>query len=76
MLFETFDASNEQTWYIADPADPTKPAQGRRYPQAMTANADVHLTLLELGYDTDGCYYGGIAHNVEWDRESTWASLS
>ncbi len=69
-LFETFDASHEQTWYIADPADPTKPAQARRYPQAMTANADVHLTLLELGYDTDGCYYGGIAHNVEWDRES------
>ena len=30
----------------------------------------MHLTLLELGYDTDGCYYGGIAHNVEWDRES------
>ena len=70
VLFETFDASHEQTWYIADPANPTKPAQGRRYPQAMTANADVHLTLLELGYDTDGCYYGGIAHNVEWDRES------
>lgn len=70
VLFETFDASHEQTWYIADPADPTKPAQARRYPQAMTANADVHLTLLELGYDTDGCYYGGIAHNVEWDRES------
>lgn len=70
VLFETFDASHERTWYIADPADPTKPAQGRRYPQAMTANADVHLTLLELGYDADGCYYGGIAHRVEWDRES------
>lgn len=70
VLFETFDASHEQTWHIADPADPTKPAQPRRYPQAMTANADVHLTLLELGYDADGCYYGGIAHNVEWDRES------
>lgn len=65
VLFETFDASHERTWYIADPADPTKPAQGRRYPQAMTANADVHLTLLELGYDADGCYYGGIAHRVE-----------
>lgn len=70
VLFETFDASHERTWYIADPVDPTKPAQGRRYPQAMTANADVHLTLLELGFDADGCYYGGIAHNVEWDRES------
>ena len=70
VLFETFDASHEQTWHIADPADPTKPAQPRRYPQAMTANADVRLTLLELGYDADGCYYGGIAHNVEWDRES------
>ena len=70
VLFETFDTSHERTWYIADPADPTKPAQGRRYPQAMTANADVHLTLLELGFDADGCYYGGIAHNVEWDRES------
>ena len=70
VLFETFDASHEETWHICDPADPTAPAASRRYPQALTANADVRLTLLELGFDTDGCYYGGIAHDVRWDRGS------
>ena len=70
VLFETFDSANEETWHISDPANPANPAQGRRYPQALTANADVRLTLLELGFDTDGCYYGGIANEVRWDRES------
>ena len=34
VLFETFDASHEQTWYIADPAasdaNPRRPAAIRR----------------------------------------------
>ena len=69
VLFETFDSSNEPIWHLSDPANPTSPAQARRYPQALTSNADVHLTLLELGFDEDGCYYGGIANEVVWDRE-------
>ncbi len=69
VLFETFDSSNEPIWHLSDPADPTRPAQARRYPQALTSNADVHLTLLELGFDEDGCYYGGIANEVVWDRD-------
>ena len=36
----------------------------------MTANADVRLTLLELGYDSDNCCYGAIANEVQWDHES------
>lgn len=69
VLFETFDSSNEPIWHLSDPANPTSPAQARRYPQALTSNADVHLTLLELGFDEDGCYYGGIANEVVWDRD-------
>ena len=29
----------------------------------------MHLTLLELGFDADGCCYGEVSHAVEWDRE-------
>ena len=69
VLFETFDASPEPIWHICDPANPTMGAAARRYPQALTSNADVHLTLLELGFDADGCCYGEVSHAVEWDRE-------
>ena len=69
VLFETFDASPEPIWHICDPANPTMGAAARRYPQALTSNADVHLTLLELGFDADGCCYGEVPHAVEWDRK-------
>ena len=70
VLFETYDESPEPIWHLSDPANPTNPAQANRYPQALTANADVHLTLLELGFDSDNCCYGAIANEVVWDRES------
>ena len=70
VLFETYDESPEPIWHLSDPANPTNPAQANRYPQALTANADVRLTLLELGYDSDNCCYGAIANEVQWDHES------
>ena len=70
VLFETYDESPEPIWHLSDPANPTNPAQANRYPQALTANADVHLTLLELGFDSDNCCYGAIANEVVWDHET------
>lgn len=71
VLFESFDTADEPTWYISDPADPEKPAAGRRYPRALTRNADVYLTVIALAFDGDG-RYAGITGNadVDWDREA------
>ena len=71
ILFESFDTADEPSWYISDPANPEHPADGRRYPRALTTNADVYLTLIEVDYDDDGRYAGIVANNdVDWDRES------
>lgn len=71
VLFESFDTADEPTWYISDPADPEKRADGRRYPRALTRNADVYLTVIALAFDGDG-RYAGITGNadVDWDREA------
>ena len=70
-LFESFDTADEPTWYISDPADPEKPAAGRRYPRALTRNADVYLTVITLAFDEND-RYAGITGNadVDWDREA------
>lgn len=68
ILFETFDTSPEPMWYISDPANPDHPADGRRYPRALTANADVHLTVAELAFDTNDQYAGIAGTEVRWDR--------
>ncbi|WP_243394306.1 prolyl oligopeptidase family serine peptidase [Bifidobacterium parmae] len=71
VLFESFNTADEPTWYIADPADPEQPAAGRRYPRALTRNADVYLTALTLDFDADGRYTGILANaDVDWDNES------
>ena len=71
ILFESFDTADEPSWYISDPANPEHPADGRRYPRALTTNADVYLTLIEVDYDDDDRYAGIVAnHDVDWDRES------
>ena len=71
VLFETYDASPEPVWHLSDPADPTRPSRATRYPRALTANADVYLTLITLAYDADGRYIGITANaDVEWDRAS------
>lgn len=81
VLFETYDESPEPIWHLSDPANPANPARSNRYPQALTANANVRLTLLELGFDSDNCCYGAIANEVQWDHETyeylaavSWAS--
>ena len=70
VLFETYDESPEPIWHLSDPANPANPARSNRYPQALTANANVRLTLLELGFDSDNCCYGAIANEVQWDYET------
>ena len=70
VLFETYDESSEPIWHLSDPANPANPARSNRYPQALTANANVQLTLLELGFDSDNCCYGAIANEVQWDHET------
>ena len=70
VLFETYDESPEPIWHLSDPANPANPARSNRYPQALTANANVRLTLLELGFDSDNCCYGAIANEVPWDHET------
>ena len=70
VLFETYDESPEPIWHLSDPANPANPARSNRYPQALTANANVRLTLLELGFDNDNCCYGAIANEAQWDHET------
>lgn len=70
VLFETYDESPEPIWHLSDPANPANPARSNRYPQALTANANVRLTLLALGFDSDNCCYGAIANEVKWDHET------
>ena len=71
VLFESFDTADEPTWHISDPADPEKPDAGRRYPRALTRNADVYLTVITLAFD-ESDRYAGITGNadVDWDREA------
>ena len=71
VLFESFDTADEPTWYISDPANPETTATGRRYPRALTRNADVYLTVISLAFD-ENYRYAGITGNadVTWDREA------
>ena len=71
VLFESFDTADEPTWYISDPANPETAATGRRYPRALTRNADVYLTVISLAFD-ENYRYAGITGNadVAWDREA------
>lgn len=71
VLFESFDTADEPTWYISDPADPEHAAAGRRYPRALTQNADVYLTVISLAFDENNRYAGITANaDVDWDREA------
>ena len=49
LLITRVDESPEPRWFIADPANPTSPATGRRYPQALTNNAEVRLFRFDVG---------------------------
>ncbi|MCI1241921.1 MAG: S9 family peptidase [Bifidobacterium subtile] len=70
IIFETFDSAPEPVWHISDPADPEIPATPRRYPRALTRNADVYLTLAGLSFDGRGHSCGLDARRIAWDRKA------
>lgn len=65
LLVEHADASDEPIWYITDPAHPEEAPSARRYPQALTANACVGLSLVLLGRGDADPWVG----EVEWDHQ-------
>ncbi|MEU0565884.1 prolyl oligopeptidase family serine peptidase [Nonomuraea sp. NPDC005983] len=48
LLVERADEAPVRTWYIADPANPDRPASAQRYPAAGTPNAVTELFVLGL----------------------------
>ncbi|NUR91312.1 MAG: prolyl oligopeptidase family serine peptidase, partial [Nonomuraea sp.] len=48
LLVERADEAPVQTWYIADPANPARPAAEQRYPAAGTPNATTELFVIGL----------------------------
>ncbi|KAB8290116.1 alpha/beta fold hydrolase [Bifidobacterium avesanii] len=70
ILFEMFDTQYEPMWYISDPTHPDRPAEGRRYPRALTRNADVSLSIGELVLDGDGSCAGFSTAEVRWDSDA------
>jgi dipeptidyl-peptidase 4 len=61
LLAARVDNSPVQRWWIADPANPDRPAAEVAYPRAGTANAEVTLAVLSLD---------GARVEVDWDREA------
>lgn len=61
LLVERFDDAPVQTWHIADPEHPERPAVTQRYPAAGTPNSEV--TLWHVGLD-------GSRIEIQWDREA------
>ena len=59
LLAARVDERPVRRWYIADPANPGRPATAVRYPVAGTPNADVSLVLARVG---------GEPVPVAWDR--------
>ena len=73
LLITRVDESPEPHWFIADPANPTSPATGRRYPQALTNNAEVRLFRFDVGdaeHRAGNMAYASIDDlpEVWWDR--------
>lgn len=73
LVVERADESKETMWYISDPANPGRPAEGRRYPRALTRNAEVSLISLRFTYgDTQGGDGGIVVRavaDIRWDHE-------
>jgi dipeptidyl-peptidase-4 len=60
LLAARVDESPVRRWWIADPANPSRPPREVRYPAAGTPNAEVGLFVLGLD---------GSRTEVAWDRE-------
>ncbi len=61
LLVERYDDAPVQTWHVADPAHPERPAVEQRYPAAGTPNAEVTLWHVDLD---------GTTTEVQWDRDA------
>ena len=61
LLAARVDSSRVQRWWIADPANPDRPASEIAYPRAGSPNAEVTLAVLSLD---------GGRTEVVWDREA------
>jgi dipeptidyl-peptidase-4 len=61
LLVERVDESPVDIVWIADPANPRKPAREHRYPFAGTANAEVSLHLVNLNGDVQ---------EIAWNKET------
>ena len=59
VLVERFDDEPVATWWISDPANPSREPHAHRYPAAGTANADVTLHVISID---------GAITDIEWDR--------
>jgi dipeptidyl-peptidase 4 len=66
LLVARVDESPVQRWYIADPANPDRPAAQVSYPAAGTPNADVSLVLAAVAGGPAG---PGRLTDVVWDRD-------
>lgn len=62
LLVERYDDAPVQTWHIADPANPDRPAVEQRYPAAGTPNSVVTLWHVRLD--------GGEPTEIRWDRDA------
>ena len=62
LLVARVDERPVQRWYIADPANPDRPAAQVGYPAAGTPNADVSLVLAAPD--------GSQVRQVDWDRDA------
>ncbi|WP_348519465.1 prolyl oligopeptidase family serine peptidase [Bifidobacterium sp. ESL0775] len=72
LLFEMYDSSPEPIWYISDPADPSKPATGRRYARALTKNAIVRLMLAHLEFGESSKAMGGDGYGAYDDGGNSY----
>jgi dipeptidyl-peptidase-4 len=61
LLAARVDSTGVQRWWIADPANPDRPASEIAYPKAGSPNAEVTLAVLSLD---------GGRTEVVWDREA------
>ncbi len=62
IAYQQNDDSALETFYIADPANPSKAPNSWRYPRAGQANSDVRLAIASLS--------GGETVAVGWDRQA------
>jgi dipeptidyl-peptidase-4 len=69
LLVARVDEAPVNRWYLADPANPQRPATELAYPAAGTPNADVSLLLVQLdGDQVPVVQVPAVQVPVDWDR--------